>query len=90
MDTKSLPPCQRPGDVGRDKDHRIDLEEVNFAFSGFCHESCFIYLNYIIFQSSFGKYLGSFHVFVIGNNAAIKIGCMYPLNCSFVQVYAQE
>lgn len=33
VDTESLSPCQRPGDVGRDKDHRIDLEEVNFAFS---------------------------------------------------------
>lgn len=46
---------------------------VNFAFSGFCHESCFIYLNYIIFQSSFGKYLGSFHVFTVPNSAAVII-----------------
>ena len=48
---------------------------VNFAFSGFCHESCFIYLSYIIFQSSFGKYLGSFHVFTVSNSAAV-INCV--------------
>ena len=34
VDPKSLPPCLCPEDVGRNKDHLIDLEDLKFAFSG--------------------------------------------------------
>lgn len=37
------------------------------------HESCFIYLSYIIFHSSVGKYLGGFHVFAVSSSAAVII-----------------
>lgn len=37
------------------------------------HESCFIYLSYIIFHSSVEKYLGGFHVFADSSSAAVII-----------------